>query len=78
MVNSQGSTLFVRKMPQLIDTKKYRLVNNSKFDFMRKVVAYMAAQKKIQKILGLKPVPELYPRHYCDVRQLSYDPSLQA
>jgi hypothetical protein len=44
---------------------------------MRKVVAYMAAQKKIQKVLAMKPVPELYPRHYCDVRQLPYDPSLQ-
>lgn len=65
-------------MPQFIDTRNYRLVNHNKFDFMRKVVAYMAAQKKIQKVIELKPVPELYPRHYCHVRQLSYDPSLQA
>lgn len=74
---SQGNTLFVKRMPQFIDTNKYRLVNHNKFDFMRKVAGYMAAQKKIMKIISLKPVPDLYPRHYSDVRQLPYDPTLQ-
>ena len=43
---------------------------------MRKVVGYMSAQKKIQRVLNMKPVPELYPRTYKDVKQLSYQPEL--
>ena len=40
---------------------------------MRKVVGYMAAQKKIMKVINMKPVPELYPRSFRDVRQMPFD-----
>ena len=53
--------------------KNFKIVNKNKFDFMRKVVGYMAAQKKIQRIINMKPVPELYPRNFKDVKQHSYN-----
>ena len=59
-------------MPQYIDIKSYKLVNHNKFDFMRKVVGYMAAQKKIHKVISMKPVPELYPRSFRDAKQMAY------
>jgi len=31
--------------------KNFTLVNQNKFDFMRKVVGYMTAQKKIRNII---------------------------
>lgn len=37
--------------------KNFRLLNQNKFDFMRKVVGYMTAQKKIKNILNEKNVP---------------------
>ena len=49
--------MFVNKVPQVLDLKNFKLVNQNKFDFMRKVVGYMSAQKKIQKVLNAKPVP---------------------
>lgn len=76
--SSQGSTLFVKKTPQTLDTRNFRLLNQNKFDFMRKVIGFMTAQKKIQKIIAQKPVPELYPRNYSDVKQYAYNPELQA
>lgn len=60
-------------MPQYIDIRNYKLINHNKFDFMRKVVGYMAAQKKIQKVINMKPVPELYPRSFRDAKQMPYD-----
>jgi len=36
----------------------------------------MTAQKKIQKVIGQKPVPEFYPRNYSDVKQLAYNPEI--
>ena len=74
---SQGATPFVKKMPQLLDAHHHKLVNHSKFDFMRKVISFMAAQKKIEQVIGMKKVPEVYPRHYNDVRQEAYNPDLQ-
>ena len=47
LASSQGSTLFVKKIPQILDLSSFKLLNSNKFDFMRKVVGFMAAQKKI-------------------------------
>lgn len=74
--SSQGTTLFVNRTPLTLDTRRFKLLNQNKFDFMRKVIGYMAGQKKIQKAIALKPVPELYPRNLSDCRQLPYDPTL--
>jgi hypothetical protein len=73
LAGSQGASLFVKKVPQTLDVRNFRLVNNDKFDFMRKVIAFMAAQKKIQRVIGQK-VPELYPRSPSDVAQAAYLP----
>lgn len=43
--------MFVKKTPQLLDIKNLKILNQTKFDFMRKVVGYMAAQKKIKAII---------------------------
>lgn len=47
----------MKKSPQILDVKNFRLLNQNKFDFMRKVVGYMTAQKKIKNILNEKNVP---------------------
>lgn len=75
--SSFGSNLFVKKTPQLLDLRNFKVLNQNKFDFMRKVVGYMTAQKKIRNIISDKNVPESYPRYYADVKQDSYDPDLQ-
>jgi len=41
----------------VLDIKNFKILNSNKFDFMRKVVGYMAAQKKIQRVINMKPVP---------------------
>lgn len=74
--SSFGTTFFVSKKPQLLDMRKFTIVNQNKFDFMRKVVGYMTAQKKIKNIILEKSVPDTYLRNYSDVRQEIYDPSL--
>jgi hypothetical protein len=48
---SFGIDNFVKKTPQILDVKNLKLLNQNKFDFMRKVVAYMTAQKKINDII---------------------------
>lgn len=40
-----------------MDLKGFKLVNQNKFDFMRKVVGYMTVQKKIKSIIAEKNVP---------------------
>ncbi len=60
-----------------LDSRRFKLLNQNKFDFMRKVVGFMAGQKKIEKVIGLKTVPELYPRNFSDCRQMPYDPLLR-
>lgn len=52
MTSSFGSNLFVKKTPQLLDIKNFKLLDQNKFDFMRKVVGYMTAQKKIKNIIS--------------------------
>lgn len=74
--SSFGADTFVKKSPQILDVKNFRLLNQNKFDFMRKVVGYMTAQKKIRNILLEKNVPELFPRHLADIKQDSYNPML--
>ncbi len=44
---------------------------------MRKVIGYMAAQKKIHKIITQKQVSDFYPRQFADVKQYAYNPLLQ-
>ena len=65
--------MFVNRIPQVLDVQNFKLVNQNKFDFMRKVVGYIAAQKKVQRIINMKPVPELYPRTFKDVKQAAFD-----
>lgn len=55
----------------------FKLINHNKFDFMRKVIGYMAAQKKIHKIINQKQVSDLYPRQFADVKQEAYNPVLK-
>ena len=74
---SFGSDFFLRKIPQYVDLANFTTVNYNKFDFMRKVVCYMAAQKKIRNLIEEKGAQERYPRYYADVRQESFNPQLR-
>jgi hypothetical protein len=77
ITSSFGVDQFVKKTPQILDIKNFKLLNHNKFDFMRKVVGYMTAQKKIKTMLSEKNVPDQLPRYYTDVKQDSYNPILQ-
>lgn len=61
----------------MLDLVNFRFLNNHKFDFMRKVVGFTTAQKKIKELIAMKTVPDKYPRYYSDVIQDSYNPELQ-
>lgn len=64
----------MKKTPQTLDLKNFKFLNQNKFDFMRKVVGYMTAQKKIKDVLAAKAPPDMYPRYYPDVRQDTFCP----
>ena len=38
---------------------------------MRKIINYMAVQKKIERIIMDKSVPDYYPRNYADIKVFS-------
>jgi hypothetical protein len=61
----------------MLDLVNFRFLNQNKFDFMRKVVGFTTAQKKIRDVISTKTVPDQYPRYYNDVNQESYFPELQ-
>jgi len=44
--------MFVKKETQILDVMNFKLLNQNKFDFMRKVVGYMTAQKKIKAVIN--------------------------
>ncbi len=62
----------------MLDLVNFRFLNQNKFDFMRKVVGYTTAQKKIKDLIASKAVPDKYPRYFSDVSQESYNPELQS
>jgi len=51
-------------------------MNQNKFDFMKKVIGYSTAQKKINRLINEKNVPDCYPRNYYDVKQFCYNPEI--
>ena len=42
----------------MLDLMNFRFLNQNKFDFMRKVVGFSTAQKKIRDLISAKVVPE--------------------
>lgn len=77
VASSFGADQFVKRTPQILNIKNFKLLNHNKFDFMRKVVGYMTAQKKIKTMLLEKNVPDQLPRYFSDVKQEAYNPIIQ-
>lgn len=61
----------------MLDLDNLTTIEQSKFDFLRKVVIYMAAKSKIKNLISEKDVEDTYPRTFSDIKQRSYNTRLE-